>query len=64
MNFARITTPDGTTIIVDPEVGSASGRNYQEAKQEIERRKAFRIVSARPFPGEHTPWTARKAVLL
>lgn len=37
---SMIRTPDGTVIVVDAEVGSASGRNEFEAWREIERRKA------------------------
>lgn len=35
-----ITTEDGTTIIVDPEIGSVSGKNRAAAEAEIRRRKA------------------------
>ena len=34
-----ITTEDGTTIIVDPEIGAVSGRNREAAEREIARRK-------------------------
>lgn len=34
-----ITTEDGTTIIVDPEIGTVSGRNREAAEREIARRK-------------------------
>lgn len=35
-------TEDGTCIIVDPEVGTVSGRNREDAEAEIRRRKALR----------------------
>lgn len=36
-----ITTEDGTTIIVDPEIGAVSGRNRETAEREIARRRAL-----------------------
>jgi hypothetical protein len=33
-----ITTQDGTTIIVHPEIGAVSGRTREEAQRELERR--------------------------
>ena len=43
MNRSRsiITTEDGTTIMVDPEIGAVSGRNRETAEREIARRKAL-----------------------
>jgi hypothetical protein len=35
-------TEDGTCIIVDPEVGTVTGRTKREAEAEIARRKAMR----------------------
>ena len=39
---STITTEDGTTIIVDPDVGAVSGRNREAAEREIARRKQAR----------------------
>lgn len=46
MTFRSITTTqDGTTIIVDPEIGAVSGRNREAAEAEIRRRKALKEVA-------------------
>ncbi|WP_197284047.1 MULTISPECIES: hypothetical protein [unclassified Shinella] len=41
-----ITTEDGTTIIVDPDIGTVSGRNREAAEREIARRKALEREAA------------------
>ncbi|MGE0290388.1 MAG: hypothetical protein AB7I42_25075 [Bradyrhizobium sp.] len=46
-SFVR--TQDGTVIVVDPEIGTLSGRTREEVAAEIRRRKT------RPFDG----WTVR-----
>lgn len=38
--MSALQTQDGTWLIVDPQVGSASDRTREEALREIERRKA------------------------
>lgn len=37
-----ITTEDGTTIIVDPDLGAVSGRSREAVEAEIRRRKAMK----------------------
>lgn len=37
-----ITTEDGTTIIVDPDVGTVSARTREEAEAEVRRLKALK----------------------
>jgi hypothetical protein len=39
------TTEDGTTIIVDPDVGTVSRRTREEAEAEVRRLKALRAAA-------------------
>lgn len=41
-----IWTHDGTCIVIDPELGNASGRSLFEAERELERRSARRPEKA------------------